>query len=203
VDSGAEFTWIKAETLKQIGVKREKKDYTFVMANGQHITRAVGFAIIRVGDALTTDEVIFGEPGDLQILGARSLEGMNLRVDSRAKKLVAGGPILAVAQLVVRAAESWSVSEKYALSLVVKAVSPGEISLGDQFRLSRQPMLDLVARLRTLVHITEIGLSGHFVRRCHQIKRRRGIGRFLLLFLGIFIEFHKASVGLLSASFIA
>jgi len=95
VDSGAEFTWINGETLKSIGVTREKKDYTFVMANGQLITRAVGFAIIRVGDALTTDEVIFGEPGDLEILGARSLEGMNLRVDSRAKKLVAGGPILA------------------------------------------------------------------------------------------------------------
>ena len=95
VDSGAEFTRINAETLRNIGVKREKKDYTFVIANGQQITRAVGFAIIRVGDALTTDEVIFGEPGDLQILGARSLEGMNLRIDSRAKKLVAGGPILA------------------------------------------------------------------------------------------------------------
>ena len=66
-------------------------------ANGQHITRAVGFAILRVGEAVTIDEVIFGEPGDLQILGARSLEGMNLRVDSRAKKLVAGGPILAAA----------------------------------------------------------------------------------------------------------
>ena len=95
VDSGVEFTRINAETLKNIGVKREKKDYTFVMANGQHTTRAVGFAIIRVGDAVTIDEVIFGEPGDLQILSARSLEGMNLRVDSRAKKLVAGGPILA------------------------------------------------------------------------------------------------------------
>ena len=105
VDSGAEFTWINAETLKNIGVKREKKNYMFVMANGQHITRAVGFAIIRVGDAVTTDEVIFGEPGDLQILGARSLEGMNLRVDSRAKKLVAGGPILAAAQKVVKAVE--------------------------------------------------------------------------------------------------
>ena len=103
VDSGAEFTWINAETLKNIGVKREKKDYTFVMANGQHTTRAVGFAIIRVGDAVTIDEVIFGEPGDLQILSARSLEGMNLRVDSRAKKLVAGGPILAAAQKVVKA----------------------------------------------------------------------------------------------------
>jgi predicted aspartyl protease len=95
VDSGAEFSWINAETLKNIGVKREKKDYTFVMANGQQITRAVGFAIIRVGDAVTIDEVIFGEPGDLEILGARSLKGMNLRLDSRAKKLVAGGPILA------------------------------------------------------------------------------------------------------------
>jgi predicted aspartyl protease len=98
VDSGAEVTWINAETLKNIGVKPEKKDYTFLMANGQHITRPVGFAILHVGDAVTIDEVIFGEPGDLQILGARSLEGMNLRVDSRAKKLVAGGPILAAAQ---------------------------------------------------------------------------------------------------------
>jgi predicted aspartyl protease len=103
VDTGAEFTWINAETLKNIGVKREKKDYTFVMANGQQITRPVGFAIIHVGDAVTIDEVIFGEPGDLQILGARSLEGMNLRVDSRAKKLVAGGPILAAAHKVVKA----------------------------------------------------------------------------------------------------
>jgi len=85
VDSGAEFTWINSETLKSIGVKSEKENYTFVMVNGQHITRAVGFAIIRVGDALTTDEVIFGEEGDLEILGARSLKGMNLRANSRAQ----------------------------------------------------------------------------------------------------------------------
>jgi predicted aspartyl protease len=95
VDTGSEFTWIDSAALKKLGVAREKKDYTFVMANGKQITRAIGFAILRVGDAVTIDEVIFGEPGDLQILGARSLEGMNLRVDSRAKKLVAGGPILA------------------------------------------------------------------------------------------------------------
>jgi predicted aspartyl protease len=91
------LTWINGEKLKHIGVKREKKDYRFVMANGHEISRSVGFAILHVGDALTIDEVIFGEPGDLEILGARSLEGMNLRVDPRAKKLVAGGPILAAA----------------------------------------------------------------------------------------------------------
>lgn len=97
VDTGAEFTWINGETLKKAGVTREKKDYRFVTATGQLITRTIGFAIICVGDAVTIDEVVFGEPGDLELLGARSIEGLNLRVDSRAKKLVAGGPILAAA----------------------------------------------------------------------------------------------------------
>ena len=97
VDTGAEFTWIDSATLESIGIRREKKDYKFVTATGQEITRAVGFAIIRLGEAFTIDEVVFGQPGDLQLLGARSLEGLNLRVDSRAKKLVAGGPILAAA----------------------------------------------------------------------------------------------------------
>ena len=95
VDTGAEFTWIKAGTLEKAGVAKEKKNYTFVTATGEEISRTIGFAVIRVGDALTTDEVVFAEPNDLELLGARSLEGLNLRVDSRAKKLVAGGPILA------------------------------------------------------------------------------------------------------------
>ena len=99
VDTGSEFTWIDTDTLKRVGIAREKKDYTFVMANGQQITRAIGFAIIRVGVTFTIDEIVFAEPGDLQLLGARSLEGLNLRVDTRSKKLVAGGPILAAKAL--------------------------------------------------------------------------------------------------------
>ena len=95
VDSGSEYTWIPATTLERIGVEQEKKDITFVMANGQQVTRSVGFAIIRVDGYFTIDEVVFAEKGDLSLLGARTLEGLNLRVDSRAKKLVAGGPILA------------------------------------------------------------------------------------------------------------
>ena len=106
VDSGSEFTWVEAETLKKIGVKRERKDYTFVMANGQQITRSIGFAIIHVNDAVTVDEVVFGEAGDLQLLGARSLEGLNLRVDGRAKKLVPGGPILAPSGLTIISGDS-------------------------------------------------------------------------------------------------
>jgi predicted aspartyl protease len=48
VDTGSEYTWIPTATLEKIGVQREKKDLLFVMANGQHITRSVGFAIIQI-----------------------------------------------------------------------------------------------------------------------------------------------------------
>jgi len=39
------------------------------------------------------DEVVFAEAGDLALLGARTLEGLNLTVDSARKKLVAAGPL--------------------------------------------------------------------------------------------------------------
>ncbi len=93
VDTGNECTWISEKILKSIGVKPEKKDLQFVMANGTIISRNVGFVVLRVGETFTIDEVVFAQPGDLCLLGARTLEGMNLRVDSRAKKLVAGGPL--------------------------------------------------------------------------------------------------------------
>ena len=63
------------------------------MANGKVITRSVGFAIFRVGKQFTIDEVVFAEPGDMVLLGARTLEGMNLTVDPARKKLVAAGPL--------------------------------------------------------------------------------------------------------------
>lgn len=93
VDTGSEYTWVAGTTLEKLGIEREKKDLSFVMANGQQITRSVGFAIVRVNQSFTVDEVVFAEKGDLLLLGARSLEGLNLTVDSRKKKLVASGPL--------------------------------------------------------------------------------------------------------------
>lgn len=93
VDPGSEYTWVPATTLERLGIQREKKDVAFLMANGQQITRSVGFAIIRLDKFFTVDEVVFAEKGDLLLLGARTLEGLNLTVDSRQKKLVAAGPV--------------------------------------------------------------------------------------------------------------
>ena len=103
VDTGSEHTWIAEETLRKIGVVCEKKDMSFVMANGQAVTRQIGFALIRIGDRFTVDEIVFGLVGDLQIIGARTLEGLNLTVHPRKKTLVAAGPPPAAARILVTA----------------------------------------------------------------------------------------------------
>ena len=95
VDTGSDYTWIPSNLLEKIGIQQEKKDLLFIMANGQSITRSVGFAIIRLDKYFTTDEVVFAEKGDIALLGARTLEGLNLTVDPKRKKLVAAGPLLA------------------------------------------------------------------------------------------------------------
>ena len=93
VDTGSEYTWITAAVLDGIDIAREKKDLPFIMANGEQVTRSVGFAILYVEGSFTVDEVVFAQPGDLLLLGARTLEGLNLTVDARLKKLVAAGPL--------------------------------------------------------------------------------------------------------------
>lgn len=96
VDTGPGLSWLPASILEGLGIAREKRD-GFTMANGGVLVRDIGFAIIHVAGRFTNDEVIFGEPGDLVILGTRSLEGLNLRVDARNQRLIAAGPILAAA----------------------------------------------------------------------------------------------------------
>jgi len=93
VDTGSQYSWIPAAKLEKIGIKREKKDVAFIMANGELVTRSVGFAILRVNERFTIDEVVFAEKGDLTLLGARTLEGLNLTVDAARRKLVAAGPL--------------------------------------------------------------------------------------------------------------
>jgi predicted aspartyl protease len=95
VDTGSDYTCIPATILEKLGIGPEKKDVIFVMANGQQITRRVGFAILRLDKVFTVDEVVVAEKGERSTLGARTLEGLNLAVDSRRKQVVAAGQHLA------------------------------------------------------------------------------------------------------------
>jgi predicted aspartyl protease len=99
VDTGAEATWVPEPVLRKLGIRPVKKDLVFQMANGSTITRSIGYAWLRAQDFETVDEVVFGQPGDLPLLGARTLEGFGARVDPRGKRLVASGPHLAALAL--------------------------------------------------------------------------------------------------------
>jgi predicted aspartyl protease len=95
VDAGSEFMWIPREELVGIGVTVRKKDVPFVMANGVTITRDIGYAVVKTNGFETVDEVVFAQPGDMKLLGSRTLEGFGATVDARKKRLVVSGPQLA------------------------------------------------------------------------------------------------------------
>ena len=99
VDTGSEYTWLPRQVLTDIGVEVEKPNRHFVMANGEIITRDVGYAIVKVNGFETVDEIVFASEGDLNLLGSRTLEGFGAVIDATRKQLVASGPHLAAGSI--------------------------------------------------------------------------------------------------------
>lgn len=91
VDTGAELSWVPAEVLESLGIERDNK-WHFRQANGTILERWAGGARIYVAGKRTNDDIVFGEPGDLILLGSRTLEGLNFRVEPVTKQLVDAGP---------------------------------------------------------------------------------------------------------------
>ena len=96
VDTGSEYNWIPSELLGELGVAPVRID-RFETADGRVLDRPVGFALIYAGGRSAAAAVVFAQPGDLTLLGAHGLEGLNLRVDLGRKELVPAGPVPAAA----------------------------------------------------------------------------------------------------------
>lgn len=96
VDTGAELSWVPAAVLESLGVERNNH-WRFRQPDGSILERCTGTVVVAVGGRRVGDEVVFGEPGDLALLGSRTLEGLNLRVEPVTKRLVDAGPAPAVA----------------------------------------------------------------------------------------------------------
>ena len=96
VDTGAELSWVPKSVLESLGVERNRRWY-FRQADGTVLERWTGIVVVSVAGKRTGDDVVFGEPGDLVLLGGRSLEGLNFRVEPVTKQLVDAGPAPAAA----------------------------------------------------------------------------------------------------------
>ena len=91
VDTGAELSWFPAEVLESLGIERYARS-RFRRADGTILERWTGVALLHVAGKRTGDDVVFGEPGDLVLLGARTLEGLNFRIEPVTRQLVDAGP---------------------------------------------------------------------------------------------------------------
>src|SRR6188474_385644 len=73
VDTGSELTWLPADVLASAGITPVRQR-SFSTATSQMVQRPVGYAILRAENFETIDEVVFAEPGDMNLLGVRTLE---------------------------------------------------------------------------------------------------------------------------------
>lgn len=96
VDTGSEYNWIPEHVLAELGVVPVRVD-RFETADGRIVDRRVGLAVIFAGDRSAATMVVFASPGEMTLLGAHGLEGLNLRVDLARRALIPAGPVPAAA----------------------------------------------------------------------------------------------------------
>lgn len=96
VDTGSEYNWIPGDVLIELGVSPVRID-RFETADGRILEREIGFALVYAGGRSAASIVVFARPGDMVLLGAIGLEGLNMRVDLGRKELVPAGPVPAAA----------------------------------------------------------------------------------------------------------
>jgi predicted aspartyl protease len=98
VETGSGLTWLPVDVLAsaQIAPLRQR---SFLTATKQTVERQVGYAILRTENYETIDEVVFAEPGDMHLLGVRTIEGFGVMVDNIGHRFVTTTTLVARAEL--------------------------------------------------------------------------------------------------------
>lgn len=86
VDSGAIYSVVPADVLVKLGIRPIGKQ-TFRLADGTKIARQKGVALFRYRGRAGGADVIFGLPGDSNLLGALTLEALGLSLDPLRREL--------------------------------------------------------------------------------------------------------------------
>jgi predicted aspartyl protease len=87
IDSRAYFSVVPAAVLDRLGV-RPRGSISLRLANGETMTRRRGTAVFRYGERTGGADVIFGEGGDANLLGATTLEAMGLALNPLQRELI-------------------------------------------------------------------------------------------------------------------
>lgn len=86
IDTGATYTLAPTDVLTRLGVVPHRT-LTLTLADGSKTSREMGGAYFEYQNVGGMAPVLFGLPGDAQLLGATALEAMGLMVDPLSRDL--------------------------------------------------------------------------------------------------------------------
>ena len=87
VDTGASYTMVPGSVLEGLGVSPHDQ-FTFILADGRRIQRDVGRTWVHINGKSEVTLIVFGEEGADSLLGAYTLQGLLLGVDTPNERLI-------------------------------------------------------------------------------------------------------------------
>ena len=87
VDTGAAFSWVSRTRLERLGVAPSRR-MPFRAVEGRLLERDLAIVHVGTNGYVAPDLVVMAEPGEMEVIGAHSIEGLGLAADPVQKKLV-------------------------------------------------------------------------------------------------------------------
>ena len=87
VDTGAGYSWVSRARLEPLGIKPVRK-MQFRTIEGHLIERDLAPVFVATDGFTGGDSVVLAEAGDMEVLGAHTLESLGVTVDPVSKRLV-------------------------------------------------------------------------------------------------------------------
>jgi len=87
VDTGAAYSWIARGRLESLGITPSRR-MSFRTIEGRVLERDLGIVYVATDGYSVPDIVVMAEPGEMEVIGAHSIEGLGLAADPVQKKLV-------------------------------------------------------------------------------------------------------------------
>ena len=87
VDTGAAYSWISRQRLEALGIQPTRR-MEFRTIEGRILERDMAAVFVSADGHIGGDNVVMAEAGDLEVMGAFTLEGLSLAADVAQKKLV-------------------------------------------------------------------------------------------------------------------
>lgn len=87
VDTGSTYTWVSATLLRGLGVEPTERRRVLTI-EGRATERPAAEVLITLEGRTLHTVCLFGESGDMEVLGAYTLEGFGLAVDPVQRRLI-------------------------------------------------------------------------------------------------------------------